>query len=193
MSLPYCATALANGAFKQRIAKESGVKIIELIKRDIMPSQIMTQKAFDNAAAVDMALGGSTNTVLHLSAIANEAGAKLDLATYDEIGRKVPHLCSMVPSGIYDMADFGNAGGLPALMNELKPFMHFDALTVTGKTVGENVSEAKVINPEVIRPLSNPVHKEGGIAILQWQPGTQRRSREDGGCLSQDDEASGTS
>ena len=123
MSLPYCATALANGAHKQRIAKESGVKIVELIKRDIKPSQIMTQSAFDNAAAVDMALGGSTNTVLHLSAIANEAGAKLNLATYDEIGRKVPHLCSMVPSGVYDMADLGNAGGLPALMAELKPFI----------------------------------------------------------------------
>jgi dihydroxy-acid dehydratase len=167
MSLPYCATALANGALKQRIAKESGVKIMELVKRDILPSQIMTQKAFDNAAAVDMALGGSTNTILHLTAIANEAGAKLNLATYDEIGRKVPHLCSMVPSGCYDMADLGNAGGLPALMNELKPYIHFDALTATAKTVGENVSDAKVINPEVIRPLSNPVHKEGGIAILR--------------------------
>jgi len=167
MSLPYCATALANGAFKQRIAKESGMKIMELVKRDIKPSQIMTQKAFDNATAVDMALGGSTNTVLHLSAIANEAGAKLNLSTYDEIGRRVPHLCSMVPSGVYDMADLGNAGGLPALMAELKPYIHFDALTVTGKTVGENVANAKVINPEVIRPLSNPVHKEGGIAILR--------------------------
>jgi dihydroxy-acid dehydratase len=167
MSLPYCATALANGAFKQRIAKESGMKIMELVKREILPSQIMTQKAFDNATAVDMALGGSTNTVLHLSAIANEAGAKLNLSTYDEIGRKVPHLCSMVPSGVYDMEDLGNAGGLPALIKELKPFVHLDALTVTGKTVGENVADARVINADVIRPLSNPVHKEGGIAILR--------------------------
>ncbi len=167
MSLPYCATALANGALKQRIAKETGQKIVELIKKDIKPSQIMTQNAFENAAAVDMALGGSTNTVLHLSAIANEAGAKLDLSTYDAIGRKVPHLCNMVPTGSFDMADLGNAGGLPALIKELKPFEHFDALTVTGKTVGENVADAKVINAEVIRPLSNPVHKEGGIAILR--------------------------
>jgi dihydroxy-acid dehydratase len=167
MSMPYCATALANGALKQRIAKETGKKIVELITKDIKPSQIMTQNAFDNAVAVDMALGGSTNTVLHLSAIAKEAGAKLNLATYDEIGRKVPHLCSMVPSGIFDMEDLGNAGGLPALINELKPFMHFDSLTVTGKTVGENVAKAKVVNAEVIRPLSNPVHKEGGIAILR--------------------------
>jgi dihydroxy-acid dehydratase len=140
---------------------------VELVKKDIKPSQIMTQKAFDNAATVDMALGGSTNTVLHLSAIANEAGAKLNLSTYDEIGRKVPHLCSMVPSGIYDMEDLGNAGGLPALIKELKPFVHLDALTVTGKTVGENVAQAKVLNSEVIRPLDKPVHKEGGIAILR--------------------------
>jgi dihydroxy-acid dehydratase len=167
MSLPYCATALANGALKQRIAKETGQKIVELTKKDIKPSQIMTQNAFENAAAVDMALGGSTNTVLHLSAIANEAGAKLNLSTYDEIGRKVPHLCNMVPTGAFDMEDLGNAGGLPALIKELKPFVHFDALTVTGKTVGENVADAKVINAEVIRPLNNPVHKEGGIAILK--------------------------
>ena len=167
MSLPYCATALANGALKHRIAKETGTKIIELINKDLKPSQIMTQKAFDNAVAVDMALGGSTNTILHLSAIAKEAGAKLNLSTYDDIGRKVPHLCSMVPSGSYDMADLGNAGGLPALINELKPYIHFDALTVTGKTVGENVADVKVINADVIRPLDNPVHKEGGIAILR--------------------------
>ena len=167
MSLPYCDTALANGALKHRIAKETGTKIIELINKDLKPSQIMTQKAFDNAVAVDMALGGSTNTILHLSAIAKEAGAKLNLSTYDDIGRKVPHLCSMVPSGSYDMADLGNAGGLPALINELKPYIHFDALTVTGKTVGENVADVKVINADVIRPLDNPVHKEGGIAILR--------------------------
>ncbi len=167
MSLPYCATALANGALKQRIAKQTGTQIVELVKKDIKPSQIMTQNAFENAAAVDMALGGSTNSILHLSAIATEAGAKLSLAKYDEIGRKVPHLCSMVPSGDYDMADLGNAGGIPALIKELKQFVHFDALTVTGKTVGENVAEAKIINAEVIRPLNNPVHKEGGVAILK--------------------------
>jgi dihydroxy-acid dehydratase len=167
MSLPYCATALANGALKQRIAKQTGMRIVDLIKKDIKPTQIMTQNAFDNATAVDMALGGSTNTVLHLSAIAAEAGAKLDLSTYDEIGKKVPHLCNMVPTGSFDMADLGNAGGLPALTAELKPFIHYDSLTVTGKSVGENVKGAKVINAEVIRPLNNPVHKEGGIAILK--------------------------
>ncbi len=167
MSLPYCATALANGAAKERIAKTSGEKIVELVHKNLKPSQIMSQKAFENAVVVDMALGGSTNTVLHLSAIAQEAGAKLSLATYDEIGKKVPHLCSMVPSGTYDMQDLDNAGGLPALMKELKPFLHFDVLTVTGRPVAENVAEAKVLNAEVIRPLEKPVHKEGGIAILK--------------------------
>lgn len=167
MSLPYCATALANGALKQRIAKKTGEKIVELFKKGIKTSKIMTQKAFENAVAVDMALGGSTNTVLHLSAIAQEAGAKLTLANYDEIGKKVPHLCSMVPSGSFDMEDLGNAGGLPALIKELKPFIQYDTLTVSGKTIGENVADAKVINADVIRPLINPVHKEGGIAILK--------------------------
>ncbi len=167
MSLPYCATALANSAEKQRIAKDTGKKIVELVKKDLKPSQIMTQKAFENAIAVDMALGGSTNTVLHLTAIAKEAGAKLQLSTFNDAGRKIPHLCSMVPSGPFDMEDLGNAGGIPALFTELKPFVHFDALTVTGKTVGENTAKAKVLNAEVIRPLDKPVHKEGGIAILK--------------------------
>jgi len=167
MSLPYCATALANGALKQRIAKNTGVQIVELVKKNITPSQIMTQKSFENAIAVDMALGGSTNTVLHLSAIAKEADVKLQLSTFNDAGKKIPHLCSMVPSGPFDMEDLGNAGGLPALIKELKPFVNFDVLTVTCRTVGENVSEARVINAEVIRPLDNPVHKEGGIAILR--------------------------
>jgi dihydroxy-acid dehydratase len=140
---------------------------MELVRKNITPSQIMTPQAFDNAVAVDMALGGSTNTVLHLSAIAQEAGTTLSLANYDEIGKKVPHLCSMVPSGPYDMEDLGNAGGIQAVLKELKPFINVDALTVTGKTVAENVAQAQVLNAEVIRPLSNPVHKEGGIAILR--------------------------
>ncbi len=167
MSLPYCATALANGALKHRIAHSTGQQILELVKRNIKPSQIMTQDAFENAIAVDMALGGSTNTVLHVSAIAQEAGVKLQLSTFNDAGKKVPHVCSMVPSGPFDMEDLANAGGLPALIGELKPFIHFDTLTVTGKSLGENIKDAKVTNPEVIRPLSNPVHKEGGIAILR--------------------------
>jgi dihydroxy-acid dehydratase len=113
-----------------------------------------------------MALGGSTNSVLHLSAIAREAGISLPLSVFDEISRRVPHLCNMVPSGPYDIEDLDNAGGLPALMKELTPLLHADALTVTCRSVRENLRDTEVPNNLVIRPLAEPVHKGGGIAIL---------------------------
>lgn len=166
ISLPYCATALATSAQKLRIAKETGEKIIELIHRKLTSSKILTREAFENAIAVDMALGGSTNSVLHLSAIAREAGISLPLSLFDEISRHVPHLCNMVPSGPYDLEELHNAGGIPALMKELSPMLRLDALTVTGKMVKENIQNAKVLNKNVIRPLAAPVHKGGGIAIL---------------------------
>jgi dihydroxy-acid dehydratase len=166
MSLPYCATSLATSALKLRIAKETGEKIVELIRKNLKPSSVLTREAFENAVAVDMALGGSTNTVLHLSAIAREAGVSLPLSVFDEVSKRVPHLCAMVPSGPYDMEELGRAGGLPALMKELTPFLHAGALTVTGRTVGENIENAKVLNADVIHPLAKPVHKGGGIAIL---------------------------
>ena len=167
MSLPYCATTLATNANKLRIAKETGKKIVQLVNQNLKPSTILTQNAFENAIAVDSALGGSTNTVLHLSAIARETEITLPIMTFDEISRKVPHLCSMVPNGPYDMEELDNAGGIPALMKELIPFLHAETMTVTTKTIGENIKNAKVTNAEVIRPLTNPVHKEGGIAILK--------------------------
>jgi dihydroxy-acid dehydratase len=167
MSLPYCATALATSAMKLRIAKESGEKIVELVRKNVTPSNILTKDAFENAIVVDTALGGSTNTVLHLSAIAQEAGVTLPMSLFDETSKRVPHLSNMVPNGPYDMEDLHNAGGLPALMKELKQFLHTDALTVTGKTINENIKNASVANAEVIRPLANPVRKEGGIAILK--------------------------
>jgi dihydroxy-acid dehydratase len=166
MSLPYCATALANSALKLRIAKETGEAIVRLVCDDVKTSAIMKREAFQNAMNVDMALGGSTNTVLHLSAIAKEAGVTLPLSAFDEAGRRVPHLCNMIPSGPYALEDLHAAGGIPALMNELKSLLNMDALTVTGKSIGENVANAEVVDAEVIRPLSNSVHKEGGIAIL---------------------------
>jgi dihydroxy-acid dehydratase len=166
MSLPFCATALANSAMKLRIARETGEAIVRLVCDDVKTSAIMKREAFQNAMNVDMALGGSTNTVLHLSAIAKEAGVALPLSAFDEAGRRVPHLCSMIPSGPYALEDLHAAGGIPALMNELKPLLNMDALTVTGKSIGENVAGAEVVDAEVIRPLSKPVHKEGGIAIL---------------------------
>jgi dihydroxy-acid dehydratase len=166
MSLPYCGTSLATSAFKLRLARATGKQIIKLIKDDLKPSQILTEEAFENAIAVDMALGGSTNTTLHLPAIAKEAGLTLPLSTFDEIGRKVPHLCSMIPSGSYALEDLDAAGGVPAVMSELKSLLNLELPTVSGKTVGENIKDAVVLDREVIHSLTNPVHKEGGIAIL---------------------------
>jgi len=123
--------------------------------------------SFENAIMVDMALGGSTNTVLHVTAIANEAEVDLPLSLFDKLGKRVPHLSSMIPSGPYDMQDLNEAGGIPAVMNVLKDLLHLNAVTVTGKTVKENIESAVVLNSDVIRPLDNPVHKEGGIAVLK--------------------------
>ncbi|MCS7125192.1 MAG: dihydroxy-acid dehydratase [Candidatus Bathyarchaeota archaeon] len=166
MSLPGCATALAVSSAKLRIAKESGEKIVELVRKNIKPRDIMTKEAFENAIIVDLALGGSTNTVLHLRAIAKEAGVDLPLSMFDDYGRKIPHLCDMRPSGPHDLRELDEAGGVPALMKELKQFLHLDVVTVTGKTVWENIKDATIDNREVIRPLHNPVHSEGGLAIL---------------------------
>jgi dihydroxy-acid dehydratase len=126
----------------------------------------MTFEAFENAIIVDMALGGSTNAVLHLKAIANEAGIDLPLSLFDEFSRKIPHLCDMRPAGPYDLEELDAAGGIPAVMKELSRFLHLDAITVTGKTVGKNIKDAVVCDRRVIRPLTDPVHKDGGIAIL---------------------------
>ncbi len=166
MSLPYCATALANSTLKLRLAKETGERIVKLTLENIKPTDILTQEAFENAITVDMALGGSTNTVLHLPAIAKEAEITLPLAFFDEVGKRVPHLCNMIPSGPYALEDLHAAGGIPALMRELRPLLHLAALTVSGKTVRENTADAKVVDANVIRPLKDPVHKEGGIAVL---------------------------
>jgi len=166
LSLPYCATSLANSAFKLRLARATGKQIIKLVKDDLKPSQILTKEAFENAIALDMALGGSTNTTLHLPAIAKEANLTLPLSTFDEIGRRVPHLCSMIPSGTYALEDLDAAGGVPAVMNELKTLLNLKLPTVSGRTVGENIKNAKVLDREVIHSLTSPVHKEGGIAIL---------------------------
>lgn len=165
MSLPYNATTMATTAKRVRLARQTGKKIIELVKQDIKPSDILTLEAFKNAVSVDMALGGSTNTTLHLPAIAKEAGVKLPLSTFDEIGRKVPHICSMIPSGIHPIEDLDAAGGVPAVMKQIQTLLNLDCLTVSGK-VSDNIKDAPVFDEEVIRPLSNPVHAEGGIAIL---------------------------
>jgi dihydroxy-acid dehydratase len=166
MSLPYCGTSLANSAFKQRLARSTGKQIVKLIQADLKPSQILTKAAFENAIAVDMALGGSTNTTLHLPAIAKEAGLTLPLATFDTIGRKVPHICSMIPSGTYAIEDLDAAGGVPAVMKEIQALLNLTLTTVSGKTISDNIKNAEVQDRAVIHSLSDPVHKEGGIAIL---------------------------
>ncbi len=166
LSLPYCATSLATSAYKHRLARATGKQIIKLVQADLKPSQILTKQAFENAIALDMALGGSTNTTLHLPAIAKEAGVTLPLSAFDEMGRKTPHICSMIPSGVNAMEDLDAAGGVPAVLSEIKVNLALDLLTVTLKTVDENIKNAQVLDRQVIRPFDDPVHKEGGIAIL---------------------------
>ena len=167
MSLPGCATPAAVSAERLRIAKATGERVVGLVNEDLKPRDVLSSDAFENAIMVDMALGGSTNTVLHVTAIANEAEVDLPLSLFDKLGKRVPHLSSMIPSGPYDMQDLNEAGGIPAVMKVLKDSLHLNAVTVTGKTVKENIESAVVLNPEVVRPLDNPVHKEGGIAVLK--------------------------
>ncbi len=166
MSLPRCATSLAVSADKRRIAFESGQRIVELIKKNITSRRIMTRKAFENAIMVDLALGGSTNTVLHIPAIAYDAGVELPLETFDILSRKTPHLANMLPGGEHYLEDLEWAGGIPALMNRLRKSLH-NNMTVSGKKVYKIADSGEVIDENVIRPLNKAYHKEGGIAILR--------------------------
>lgn len=166
MSLPGCATAPAVLARKKRIAFESGMKIVELIRKNITPRKIMTKKAFENAIMVDLALGGSTNTALHIPAIAHEAEVALPLEVFDEIGKKTPHIADMIPGGVYYMEDLDAAGGIPAVLHRLKDALQ-DNQTVSGTGICRIAGEAEVVDEDVIRPLSKAYHKEGGIAVLK--------------------------
>jgi len=169
MALPGNGTIPAVSAARIRLAKGAGVKIVELLERGIRPSHILTKEAFANAIAVDMALGGSTNAVLHLMAIAREMGVELPLELFDQISRQTPYLAKMSPAGPFHLQDLDEAGGIPAVMKELSRggLIELDALTVTGQTVGENVAEAVIRRPEVIKTLEEPIRPEGGIAILR--------------------------
>lgn len=166
MSLEGCATALAVSAKKKRIAFESGRRIVELIRKNITPRKIMTRKAFENAIMVDLALGGSTNTVLHIPAIAHDAGIELPLELFDELSKKVPHICDMLPAGRYYLEDLDYAGGIPAVLKRLRDKTH-DNITVSGKGIFAIADSAEIHNEDVIRPLNKAYHKEGGIAILR--------------------------
>lgn len=170
MSLPYCATAHAVSGKKIQIARASGEQIVKLLANNITPSKIMSQKAFENAVAMDMALGGSTNTALHLPAIAYELrdrGVKVNLDLFDEFSRKFPHITAISPSGEHSMFDLDKAGGIPGVLTVLKDKIHDEVLTCTGKKLKDNIKDAKVMDEMVIRPLNNPIHIEGGIAILK--------------------------
>ncbi|MCU0637542.1 MAG: dihydroxy-acid dehydratase [Methanothrix sp.] len=170
LSLPGCATTHAVDARKIRQGKLSGMKIMDLVARNITARQIVTSASLDNAIRVDMAIGGSTNTVLHIPAIAAEFGLDLDLDSFDRLSRKTPHLVNLRPGGPHHILDLDRAGGIPAVMSRLAPMLSLDALTVTGKTLGENLKAFRTINPlankAVISTLESPVHAEGGIAIL---------------------------
>ena len=172
MSLPGCATAHAIDAKKIHIAKDSGRKIVELIEKQITARQIVTEKSFGNAVCVDMAIGGSTNTVLHLPAIAHDFGITLPLSRFDELSRTTPHLINLRPGGEHFMIDFDRAGGIYAIIDQLQESsgINLDSLTVTTVTLGENLSAHVIVNPEtnrqVIATMDDPLHAEGGIAIL---------------------------
>ena len=166
MSLPGSATAPAVLAAKRRLAFESGVRIVELIKKNITPRKILTRRAFENAIMVDLALGGSTNTALHIPAIAYDAGIDLPLEIFDTLGRKTPHITNMIPGGQYYMEDLDEAGGIPAVLKRLKRLLK-DNMTVSGMGIHKIADRAEIFNEDVIRPFNRAFHKEGGIAVLK--------------------------
>ena len=168
MGLPGNGTIPAVMAARTRLAKEVGMKIMMLLKKRMTPRKIMTEKAFANAMAVDMALGCSTNTVLHLIALAREAGVKLNLDSFNRISEKIPHLCNMSPAGRHHIEDLDRAGGVSAVMKELsrKGLINTECLTVTGRSLKENIEDSRIRDETVIRPLERPYHKQGGLAVL---------------------------
>jgi dihydroxy-acid dehydratase len=167
MSWPGCGTAHAVGSKKLRIARESGEQVLRLWAKDLKPSTIMTSSALTNAITASEAFGGSTNIVLHLLALANELNIPLSLETFDEISRRTPFICNIKPSGKYPLLSLEEAGGVPAVLQEIRDLLDLNVLTVTGKTLGENLVGAQNRNPDVIFSREKPLRKEGGVAILR--------------------------
>jgi len=165
MSLVRCATTPARDIAKKQQAYETGRRIVSLVKENIRPRDIMTPAAFDNAIRVDMAMGGSTNTVLHIPAVAREAGIEIGAERFDAISRETPNICHIIPAGANEMAEIHDAGGIPAVLNRLKHQIH-DNPTVSGPTLLAIAEAGKVLNDQVIRPADRPVYREGGIAVL---------------------------
>jgi len=166
MSVSRCATTLAIDPLKREQAYESGRRIVGLVKKDVKPHDMMTRDAFENAIRVDMAMGGSTNTVLHIPAIAREVGIDIDVDLFDKISRETPNLCSIIPAGPHEMADIDRAGGIPAVLNRLKDMIK-DSPTVNGKSIKRIAEEGKVLHDDIIRTPDNAYHSEGGIAVLR--------------------------
>lgn len=166
MSLPGCATALAISSAKKRIAFESGARVVELVKKGVTPRSIMRKGSFENAVMVDLALGGSTNTALHIPAIAHAADVPLELEVFDKLSKKVSHIANMLPGGEHYLEDLDAAGGIPAVMSRLKGRLN-KMPTVSGRTTTDIASKAEVMDENVIRPLSRAYHKEGGMAVLR--------------------------
>ena len=167
MSLPASSAIPAVDANHSRMASGSGRRIVEMVWEDLKPSNVMTEKAFENAITIVMAMGGSTNAAVHLIAMAGRLGVPIDLDRFDAISRRTPWLADIRPSGRWLMEDFYYAGGLPALLNELGDSLHRDAVTVSGKTLGEDIDGADIWNEEVIRRKSAPLSEEGGLAVLR--------------------------
>ncbi len=171
VALPGNGTIPAVHAARVRLAKQAGMRVMELLEKGIRPRDIVTRDAVENAIAVDMALGCSTNTTLHLPAVFHEAGLEIGLEIFDEVSRKAPNLCKLSPAGAHFMTDLENAGGIPAVMSELDKLglIRKDCMTVTGKTVGENLAErhARILDENVIHPVDKAYSREGGIAILR--------------------------
>jgi len=165
MSLPGCATALAVSGEKRRLAFESGKRVVGLVKENLTPRKIMTKNAFENAIRIDMALGGSTNTTLHIPAIAHEAGIELSITAFDKISRTAPHLCNMLPGGPHYMEDLDAAGGIPGVLSRFKDMLKTSP-TVSGRSIIEHAKAGRVGDDEVIRTFDRAYHKEGGIAVL---------------------------
>lgn len=166
MTLPGAAAIPAPDSRRLQLAEATGRRIVDMVREDLKPSRIMTREAIENAITVDMAVGGSTNAVVHLLAIAGRLGIRLTLDDFDRISRKTPYLANIRPSGQYLMEDFFFAGGVPAVMRELLPLLHGDCITVNGSTIRTNVENAPCHNRDVVRAYDNPLHEEGGTVVL---------------------------
>ncbi|ACB85422.1 dihydroxy-acid dehydratase [Natranaerobius thermophilus] len=167
LTLPGVSTIPAVYADKQRASRLAGKRIVDMVKEDLKPSNVLTRETFLNAVTTDIAMGGSTNVILHLIALAREAGVELTVDDFDRIGRNVPCVCGVKPSGDYTIVDFHNAGGVPAMLKELQSLLYLDSKAITGETLQEIINKASNKNPDVIRSMDNPITSDGGLTILR--------------------------